>query len=100
MPCHSGLREPRNAPAELRFSTGTSRLSGYSLGPTTPKGSYRADQGAVMGHDKNDELREEHNEQDEQRQERRDGEFFEGTDGADLGSQDDRREEGDEKKHH
>ena len=53
-----------------------------------------------MGHDKNDELREEHNEQDDQRQERRDGEFFEGTDGADLGSQDDRREEGDEKKHH
>lgn len=53
-----------------------------------------------MGHDKNDELREEHHDQEEQRQERRDGDFSEGTDGAELGSQDRRRDEGDEKKHH
>lgn len=48
-----------------------------------------------MGHDKNDELRSEHTEQEQHRQHERD-EVFETTgDAADLGSQDERRHEGD-----
>lgn len=47
--------------------------------------------------DHNDELREERLEQAEQRQEQRDGAFEEtGGTTADLGSQDQRRKEGDE----
>ncbi|GAA1650164.1 hypothetical protein [Microbacterium flavum] len=48
-----------------------------------------------MGHDKNDELRDEHASQEEHRQGRRDEAFAEG-DGAvdDAGSQDERRKEG------
>lgn len=47
-----------------------------------------------MGKDKNDELRDEHETQEEHRQEVRDE-----TGGADLGSQDERREEGDARHH-
>lgn len=48
--------------------------------------------------DHNDELREERLEQAEQRQEQRDGAFEEtGGTTADLGSQDQRRKEGDER---
>ena len=48
-----------------------------------------------MGHDKNEELREEHEHQEEHRQERR-AEKFETGDGAvdDEGSQDRRRQDG------
>lgn len=48
-----------------------------------------------MSHDKNDDLRDERIEQEKQRQEMRDG-VLDGSDAAtdDLGSQDERRDEG------
>jgi len=53
-----------------------------------------------MGHDKNDELREDRYDQEERRQDVRDEAFDESDgDADDLGSQDERRKEGDEAHH-
>lgn len=52
-----------------------------------------------MGHDKNDELREERQGQEAHRQDERDDVFEETGGGADdLGSQDERRNEGDDRR--
>lgn len=48
-----------------------------------------------MGHDKNDELRGAHDAQDHDRQTERDAAFDGSGETADLGSQDERRHEGD-----
>jgi len=48
-----------------------------------------------MGHDKNDELRDEHAAQEEHRQHERDEAFDAAGTTDDLGSQDERRHEGD-----
>lgn len=48
-----------------------------------------------MSHDRNDELRDEKTSQEQSRQHERDGAFEKTGDAADLGSQDERRHEGD-----
>ncbi len=49
---------------------------------------------SIMGHDKNEELRDDREKQDEHRQEQRDDAFDKDGGVSDIGSQDERRHEG------
>lgn len=73
----------------------TQPVTGPELLPTRSAKSPISLRSTPMSHDKNDDLRDERIEQEKQRQEMRDG-VLDGSDAAtdDLGSQDERRDEG------